>query len=64
MPEPNKSKFLPGTYIADGHTLLWVIERIGVDTLLVENAKTGEEIEVGDADLTGYSLVREGNDDE
>lgn len=64
MPQPKQQKFLPGAYIADGHTLLWVIERIGTETLLVENVKTGEEIEVGDADLIGYSLVRKGNDDE
>ena len=63
MPEPEISKFLPGAYVADGHTLLWVIERVGVDALLVENVKTGEEIEVGDADLIGYSLVRSSNDD-
>lgn len=54
---------MPGAYIADGHTLLWVIERTGVDTLMVENVKTGAEIEVGDADLIGYSLVRSSNDD-
>lgn len=64
MPESDIPKFLPGTYIADGHTLLWVIERTGVDTLMVENVKSGAEIEVGDADLIGYSLVRRSDDDE
>ena len=49
--------YLPGAYLTDGQTLLWVVERSGIDTLWVENALSGELLEVGDADLAGYRKV-------
>lgn len=61
-------RYLPGTYITDGRSLFWVVERETADTLLVENAVSGEQIVVGDADLQGYRKVesseRTENDDD
>lgn len=63
MSDPER--FLPGHYITDGRSLLWVVERLTPDTILVENAKSGEQVEMGDADLVGYKRVRnEGNPDD
>jgi hypothetical protein len=62
---PETPRHLPGTYLTDGHTLLWVIERTSSDTLLAENVKNGQEIEMGDADLLGYNVVeRKERDDD
>lgn len=47
----------PGTYITDGIRLLWVVERTGDDTLVVENSWTCEESEVAYADLASYWRV-------
>lgn len=55
MTEPQRH--LPGTYLTDGRSLLWVVERQSADTLLVENAVSGEHVVVGDADLQGYQTV-------
>ena len=53
-------------YLTDGRTLYWVIERTGPDTVLVENAKTGRELEMGEADLGGFRTVtpKETHDDQ
>lgn len=51
------AQHLPDTYLTDGQTLYWVIERTGQDKLLVENAATLEQLEMGDADLAGYKVV-------
>lgn len=56
-------RHLPNTYLTDGRTLLYVIERLTADTLLVENAATGEEMEMGEADLVGYRVVNRRTDD-
>lgn len=56
-------RHLPDTYLTDGRTLLYVIERVGADTLLVENAVTGEQLEMGEADLVGYRVVDRRIDD-
>lgn len=50
-------RHLPSTYLTDGRTLLWVIERVDNDTVLVENVNLGEELEMGDADLVGYQTI-------
>lgn len=55
MPSPDRH--LPGTYLTDGRSLLWVIERLSADTVLIENAVSGEQVEMGDADLQGYRKV-------
>lgn len=54
---------LPGTYLTDGRRLLWVIERTSRDSVLVENVRNGEELEMGDADLLGYKVVTPENVD-
>lgn len=54
---PKAERYLPGTYLTDGRSLLWVVERLSGDTLLIENSKTGEQVEMGDADLHGYKVV-------
>jgi hypothetical protein len=54
----SEAKHLPGTYLTDGRSLLWVVERLSADTMLVENSKTGEQVEMGDADLHGYKVVQ------
>jgi hypothetical protein len=51
------SYLLPGTYLTDGVQLLWVVERTGNDTVIVENAATGAETVMGDNDLNGYKPV-------
>lgn len=56
-------RHLPNTYLTDGRTLLYVIERVSAETVLVENAATGEELEMGDADLVGYRKVNRRTDD-
>lgn len=50
-------RHLPGTYLSDGRTLLWVIERVDNQTVLVENVNLGEELEMGDGDLVGYQII-------
>lgn len=62
----SENRHLPDTYLTDGRTLFYVIERLDTTTVLVENAATGEEIKMGDADLVGYRLVdnKGQNDDE
>lgn len=57
-------RHLPNTYLTDGRTLLFVVERVGPETVLVENAATGEELEMGDADLIGYRKVNRRQDDD
>ena len=56
-------RHLPDTYLTDGRSLLYLVERLGAETLLVENAVTGEQLEMGEADLVGYRLVDRRKDD-
>jgi len=58
------NRLLPGTYLTDGRALLWVIERLSGDTVLVENATTGEELEMGEADLAGFRIVNNKEQDD
>ena len=56
--------FKRGAYLTNGTQLLWVVRRTGGDMLVVENAKTYEQTEVGDADLAGYRRVDVGEPDD
>lgn len=54
----SKPSYYAGQYVTDEKRLLWVVKRLAPDIVLVEDASTGDRLEVGDGDLAMYRLVK------